>query len=80
MSLVTASTTTKTSGQPTAAMDILSRLYRAAYVAIGTDLEGRKIVLRVWLSANESAKYWLAVLNGLKNREVFNILIASVGD
>lgn len=43
---------------------------KAAYVAIGTDLEGRKDALKIWLGANESAKYWLAVLNGLKNREV----------
>ncbi len=51
---------------------------KAAYVAIGTDLEGRKDVLGIWLGANESAKYWLAVLNGLKNRGVSDILIASV--
>ncbi len=51
---------------------------KAAYVAIGTDLEGRKDVLGIWLGANESAKYWLAVLNGLKNQGVSDILIASV--
>ena len=50
----------------------------AAYVAIGTDLEGRKDVLGIWLGTNESAKYWLSVLNGLKNRGVSDILIASV--
>lgn len=51
---------------------------KAAYVAIGTDLEGQKDVLGIWLGANESAKYWLSVLNGLKNRGVSDILIASV--
>lgn len=51
---------------------------KAAYVAIGTDLEGRKDVLGIWLGANESSKYWLSVLNGLKNRGVNDILIASV--
>lgn len=51
---------------------------KAAYVAIGTDLEGRKDVLGIWLGANESSKYWLSVLNGLKNRGVSDILIASV--
>ena len=51
---------------------------KAAYVAIGTDLEGRKDVLGIWLGTNESAKYWLSVLNGLKNRGVSDILIASV--
>ena len=39
---------------------------------------GRKNVLGIWLGANESAKYWLSVLNGLKNRGVSDILIASV--
>lgn len=34
---------------------------KAAYVAIGTDLEGRKDVLGIWLGTNESAKYWLSV-------------------
>lgn len=33
---------------------------KAAYVAIGTDLEGRKDVLGIWLGATESAKYWLS--------------------
>ena len=51
---------------------------KAAYVAIGIDLEGRKDVLGIWLGANESSKYWLSVLNGLKNRGVSDILIASV--
>ena len=51
---------------------------KSAYVAIGTDLEGKKDVLGIWLGASESAKYWLAVLNGLKNRGVQDILIASV--
>ena len=51
---------------------------KAAYVAIGTDLEGKKDVLGIWLGANESAKYWLSVLSGLKNRGVSDILIASV--
>ena len=51
---------------------------KAAYVAIGTDLEGRKYVLGIWLGTSESAKYWLSGLNGLKNRGVSDILIASV--
>lgn len=51
---------------------------KAAYVAIGTDLEGKKDVLGIWLGASESSKYWLSVLNGLKSRGVQDILIASV--
>ena len=51
---------------------------KAAYVAIGTDLEGKRDVLGIWLGASESSKYWLSVLNGLKSRGVQDILIASV--
>lgn len=51
---------------------------KAAYIAIGTDLEGHKDVLGIWIGATESSKYWLSVLNGLKNRGVKDILIASV--
>ncbi len=41
-------------------------------------MEGKKDVLGIWLGANESAKYWLTVLTGLKNRSVHDILIVSV--
>jgi len=51
---------------------------KAAYIAIATDLEGKKDVLGIWLGATESSKYWLNVLTGLKNRGVKDILIASV--
>ena len=51
---------------------------KAVYIAIGTDLDGKKDVLGIWVGANESAKYWLNVLNGLKSRGVQDILIASV--
>jgi transposase-like protein len=47
-------------------------------VAVGTDLEGKKDVLGIWLGASESSKYWLSVLNGLRNRGVQDILIVSV--
>lgn len=51
---------------------------KAVYIAIGTDLEGKKDVLGLWIGATESSKYWLGVLNGLKNRGVRDILIVSV--
>ena len=51
---------------------------KAVYIAIGTDLEGKKDVLGLWVGATESSKYWLGVLNGLKNRGVQDILIVSV--
>ena len=47
----------------------------AAYVILGINLEGRKEVLTIEVGENESAKYWLSVLNGLKNRGVKDILI-----
>ena len=48
---------------------------KAAYVMLGINLSGRKEVLTIEVGQNESAKYWLAVLNGLKNRGVRDILI-----
>lgn len=51
---------------------------KAAYIAIGTNLDGRKDVLGIWLGASEGAKYWLGVLNGLKARGIEDILIASI--
>lgn len=51
---------------------------RAVYIAIGTDMEGHKDVLGMYAGQNESAKFWLSILNGLKNRGVEDILIACV--
>lgn len=47
----------------------------AAYVILGINSEGRKEVLSIEVGQNESAKYWLSVLNNLKNRGVKDILI-----
>ena len=38
----------------------------AAYVILGINCEGRKEVLSIQVGENESAKYWLSVLNELK--------------
>ncbi len=51
---------------------------RAVYIAIGIDMYGRKDVLGMYVGQNESAKFWLSILNGLKNRGVQDILIACV--
>ena len=51
---------------------------KAVYVAIGVKLDGVKEVLGMWIGGNESAKYWLGVLNEIKNRGVEDILIVSV--
>lgn len=47
----------------------------AAYVILGISKEGLKEVLTIQVGENESSKYWLSVLNGLKNRGVKDILI-----
>ena len=47
----------------------------AAYVILGINLEGRKEVLTIQIGYNESAKYWLSVLNTLKNRGVQDIMV-----
>ena len=47
----------------------------AAYVILGINTEGKKEVLSINVGDNESAKYWLSVLNELKNRGVRDILI-----
>lgn len=47
----------------------------AAYVILGISAEGRKDVLSINVGDNESSKYWLSVLNELKNRGVKDILI-----
>ena len=51
---------------------------KAVYVAIGVKLNGKREVLGMWIGGNESAKYWLGVLNEIKNRGVEDIMIVSV--
>ncbi len=51
---------------------------KAAYMVIGIDLDGNKDVLGMWIGENESSKFWLSVLNELKNRGVQDILIICV--
>jgi putative transposase len=51
---------------------------KAAYMVIGIDLDGCKDVLGMWIGENESSKFWLSVLNDLKNRGVQDILITCV--
>ena len=51
---------------------------KAAYMAIGIDLDGCKDVLGMWIGEHETSKFWLTVLNELKNRGVEDILICCV--
>ena len=48
---------------------------KAAYVVLGIDKDGQKEILGIWIGENESAKFWLGVLNDLKQRGVEDILI-----
>ncbi len=49
---------------------------RSVYVALGVNLEGQKEVLGLWIADTEGAKFWMGVLNEIKNRGVEDILIA----
>ena len=51
---------------------------KAVYIAIGINMNGLKEVLGMWVGENESAKFWLSVMIGLKNRGLQDILIACV--
>jgi putative transposase len=50
----------------------------ALYTIIGIKLDGQKECLGLWISETESAKYWVSVLNELKNRGVVDVLIFTV--
>lgn len=51
---------------------------KAAYVVLGVNMDGEKEVLGIWIGANESSKFWLSVLNDLKNRGVQDVLVFCV--
>jgi transposase-like protein len=50
----------------------------AVYIALGVTREGAREVLGLWIADNEGAKFWLSVMNELRNRGVQDILIAVV--
>lgn len=47
----------------------------AAYVILAITLEGRKDVIGLQIGENESSKYWLGILNELKNRGVKDVMV-----
>jgi putative transposase len=51
---------------------------KAVHIALGVRGDGAKEILGMWLEQNEGAKFWLRVMNELKNRGVEDILIAVV--
>jgi len=51
---------------------------KAVYLALGIAADGRKHILGLWIDPNEGAKFWLRIVNELRNRGVKDILIAVV--
>jgi putative transposase len=51
---------------------------KAVYLALALDCEGHKHVLGLWIEQSEGAKFWLRVMNELKNRGVDDIVFAVV--
>jgi hypothetical protein len=49
---------------------------KAVHIALGVRADGTKEILGLWLEQNEGAKFWLRVMNELKNRGVEDVLIA----
>jgi putative transposase len=51
---------------------------KAIHIALGVRADGQKEVLGMWIEQNEGAKFWLNVMNELKNRGIEDILLAVV--
>jgi putative transposase len=51
---------------------------KAVHVALGVRVDGTKEILGLWLEQNEGAKFWLRVMNELRNRGVEDVLLAVV--
>lgn len=51
---------------------------KVVHIALGVRADGTKEILGLWLEQNEGAKFWLRVMNELKNRGVEDVLIAVV--
>jgi putative transposase len=51
---------------------------KACYLALGITVEGDRDVLGIWFQDTEGAKFWMQVLNELKQRGVRDILICCV--
>ena len=53
-------------------------LSRAAYVIMGVTVDGYKDILSITVGANETSKFWLGMLNDLKNRGLKDVLFFCV--
>lgn len=48
---------------------------KAAYVVLGVNADGYKDILGIWIGEHESSKFWLGVLNDLKNRGIEDVIL-----
>ncbi len=53
-------------------------LSKCAYIILGITESGHKDVLGIWIGEAEGAKFWLRVLNEIKNRGVEQLLICCI--
>jgi putative transposase len=51
---------------------------KAVHITLGVRADGAKEILGLWLEQSEGAKFWLRVMNELRNRGVEDILLAVV--
>lgn len=51
---------------------------KCCYTCLGINEEGKKELLGLWIGENEGAKFWLSVLNSIKNRGVEDVLICCI--
>jgi transposase-like protein len=51
---------------------------KAIYLALAIRMDGQKEILGMWIERNEGSKFWMGILNELKNRGVKDLLIAAV--
>lgn len=51
---------------------------KSIYMALGVNMEGKKELLGLWIDQSEGAKFWLRILNELKNRGLQDVLVAAV--
>jgi transposase-like protein len=51
---------------------------KSVYLALAIRLDGQKELLGLWIEQNKGAKFWMGIMNELKNRGVQDILLAAV--
>ncbi len=51
---------------------------KAAYIVLGVNTDGLREVLGIWIGENETSKFWLSVLNNLKNRGLKDVMVFCV--